>query len=116
VAIPEATVAAGVVVVVEVRTLGLWTLNLSRIVETIDNHASFGFLYSTTELHLEQGEERFLLEFDPQTDDVWYELEAISRPRQMLARLGFPMTRACQHRFARDSHLRMRQAATGEGQ
>jgi uncharacterized protein (UPF0548 family) len=78
-----------------------------RIVPTATD--CFGFLYSTTELHVERGEERFLLEFDASTGHVWYELEAVSHPRQILARLGFPLTRAFQHRFARDSERRIRE-------
>ncbi|MGH9342955.1 MAG: DUF1990 family protein, partial [Terriglobia bacterium] len=100
----------GETIAVEARTLRLWTLNLSRIVETVDAPNRFGFVYSTTEIHIEQGEEKFLLEFDVTTADVWYELEAVSRPRQFLACLGFPLTRAFQHKFARDSHLRMGKA------
>jgi uncharacterized protein (UPF0548 family) len=111
VANPEARIAPGQLVAVEVHTLGLWTLNISRIIQVIDTPASFGFLYATTEMHVEEGEERFLLEFAPKTGDVCYELEAVSRPRDALARLGFPATRAFQHRFARDSHRRMREEA-----
>jgi len=49
---------------------------------------------------------------------VIYRLEAVSRPRAFLARLGFPITRSFQHRFVRDTHRRMHeqvcQAATLE--
>ena len=108
VANPEAAIAEGQMVAVEVHTLGLWSLNLSRIIEAVDTPARFGFIYATTEIHVEQGEERFLLEFDATTGEVCYELEAASHPRNLLARLGFPFTRSCQHRFANDSHHRMR--------
>jgi uncharacterized protein (UPF0548 family) len=107
VANPDARIVAGQLVAVEVRSLGLWTLNVSRILETIETPRSFGFLYATTKLHVEEGEERFLLQFDPESGSVTYKLEAISRPRSNLARLGFPVTRTFQHRFARDSHRRM---------
>jgi uncharacterized protein (UPF0548 family) len=110
VANPDARIVAGQLVAVEVRSLGLWTLNVSRILETIETPRSFGFLYATTKLHVEEGEERFLLQFDPESGSVTYKLEAISRPRSNLARLGFPVTRTFQHRFARDSHRRMRDA------
>jgi uncharacterized protein (UPF0548 family) len=109
VANPESLIALGQIVAVEVKTLGRWTLNLSRIVETFDTATRFGFLYATTEKHVEEGEERFLLEFNPATGSVWYDLEAVSRPRHVLARLGLPVARAFQHRFARDSHRRMRE-------
>jgi uncharacterized protein (UPF0548 family) len=103
---PEAVIAEGKIVAVEARTAGLWTLNVSRIVETIDSPTQFGFVYSTTERHVEQGEERFLIEMDS-AERVWYFLEAVSRPRQIRARLGLPITRVYQHRFAQDSHGRM---------
>jgi uncharacterized protein (UPF0548 family) len=109
VANPQALIVLGQIVAVEAHTLRLWTLNFSRITETVDLPAKFGFLYTTTEMHVEEGEERFLLEFDRETGEVRYKLEAVSRPRHALARLGFPMTRAFQHRFARDSHRHMRE-------
>jgi len=107
VANPSAPIVNGQIVAVEVHSLGLWSLNLSRIEEVADTPARFGFLYATTAMHLEQGEERFLIELDPATGDVWYELEAVSRPQSSMARLGLPVTRAFQHRFARDSHRQM---------
>jgi uncharacterized protein (UPF0548 family) len=107
VANPQVVIAPGEIVAVEAHTLGLWTLNLSRITEVVDTPTRFGFVYATTEMHVEQGEERFLLEFDGSTGDVCYDLEAVSRPRSVMARLGFPVTRGFQHRFACDSHRRM---------
>jgi uncharacterized protein (UPF0548 family) len=98
------------IIAVEVRALGFWSVNLSRILETVDTETQFGFLYSTTNQHVEQGEETFILRRNPETAEVSYELEAISRPRHFLAQLGFPMARFFQHRFARDSHRRMREA------
>lgn len=110
---PQALIVAGQIVAVEAHTLGLWSPNLSRIVDVTDTESRFGFLYATTEVHIEQGEERFLIEFDQETGQVYYELEAISFPRSSLARLGFPVTRAFQHKFARDSHFRMRETILG---
>ena len=107
----QVLIASGQIVAVEAHTLGLWTLNLSRITEVVDEPARFGFVYATTEMHVEQGEERFLIELAPETGEVFYELEAISRPRNWFARLGLPATRNFQHRFARDSHRRMAEEA-----
>ncbi|MDR3754399.1 MAG: DUF1990 domain-containing protein [Terracidiphilus sp.] len=100
------------IIAVEVHALGLWSVNLSEILETVDSETQFGFLYSTTLHHAEQGEEIFLLRFDPATGEVNYELEAVSRPRHLPAKVGYPITRGFQHKFARDSHRRMRQADT----
>lgn len=114
VANPAASIATGQIVAVEAYTLGLWSLNLSRIVDVVDTDGQFGFIYATTAMHVEQGEERFLLELDEPTWNVWYRVEAVSRPRSALARLGFPVTRSFQHRFARDSHRRMQEEAIGK--
>jgi uncharacterized protein (UPF0548 family) len=114
VANPTARIAAGEIVAVEAHTIGLWSLNFSRVFEVVDTPTRFGFLYATTEFHVEQGEERFLLEIDPGSDEVKYAIEAVSRPRNGLARLGYPITRGFQHRFARDSHKHMREVVSGK--
>jgi uncharacterized protein (UPF0548 family) len=107
VANPTAKIELGQIVAVEVHTLGLWSLNLSRIVEVVETEHSFGFIYKTTEHHAEEGEERFLLTLDQKTDAVIYETEAVSRPQNLLALISYPITRSFQYRFARDSHRRM---------
>ena len=111
---PAASIATGQVVAVDVCTFGLWSLNLSRIVDVLDTGGLFGFIYATTAMHGAHGEESFLLELDESTGDVWYELEAVSHPQNALARLGFSVTRSFQRRFARDSHRRMQAEAVGK--
>lgn len=103
----DARIAVGQLVAVEVHTLGLWSLNLSRITKTVNSGIAFGFVYATTGAHVENGEERFLLKFDPRNAEVWYDLEAVSSPQSMLARLGYPITRHFQHRFAQESLTKM---------
>jgi uncharacterized protein (UPF0548 family) len=102
--------AAGIapeqVVGVLVRALGVWWLNSARIVYVIDEPRRFVFAYGTLPGHAECGEERFAIEW--QVDDtVWYELIAFSRPRYWMARLGKPLTRLLQRRFARESRAAM---------
>ncbi|HKF49790.1 MAG TPA: DUF1990 domain-containing protein [Terracidiphilus sp.] len=109
---PTTPIARGKVVGVLANSAGLWSVHLSRITETIDTSVRFGFLYTTTAMHTEEGQERFVIEFDPKSGTVHYLLEAVSRPRHTLARLGYPFTRAMQHRFSRDSHARMRRAVS----
>ena len=111
VANPEARLDPDQLVAVEAHTLGLWSVNISRILYLIDEPTRFGFAYGTTPLHVESGEERFLVEFYPVSGTVSYELLAISRPVHWLARLGYPYTRHQQHRFARDSHAKMKRIA-----
>jgi uncharacterized protein (UPF0548 family) len=107
VANPEAKIETGEMVAVQAHGLGLWSINVSRILYVIDEPARFGFAYGTTELHVERGEERFLLEIDQDSGAVFYDLLAVSQPAHWLARLGFPYTRSRQRRFARESSRRM---------
>jgi uncharacterized protein (UPF0548 family) len=113
VANPTARIAPGEVVAVEAHTAYLWSINFSRIVEIVDSPTRFGFMYATTALHVEEGQERFVIDFDPESGSVSYLIEAVSRPRHILARLGYPFSRAMQHRFARDSHARIRHCILG---
>lgn len=101
-----APIAAERTVAVLVRTAGLWWLNSARILYVIDEARRFGFAYGTLPGHAECGEERFLVE---QLADgaVFYDLLAFSRPRHWAARLGQPVVRALQRRFARESKAAM---------
>jgi uncharacterized protein (UPF0548 family) len=100
----------GEAVAVEAHTLGLWSVNISLILYVIDEPDRFGFGYGTTPMHVERGEERFLIEYYPVSGEVYYDLLAVSQPAHWLARVGYPFTRLQQKRFARDSHRRMRRA------
>lgn len=101
-------IVPGELVAVEAHTAFLWSINFSRITEIVDTPVRFGFLYTTTHVHAEEGQERFVIEYDVASSCVSYVIEAVSRPRHFLARLAYPFSRAMQHRFARDSHNRMR--------
>jgi uncharacterized protein (UPF0548 family) len=105
---PTAKIAPGELVAVEAHTACFWSINFSRVVEVLDSPTRFGFMYATTAFHVEEGQERFVIDFDPESESVSYLIEAVSRPRHPLARIGYPFSRAMQHRFARDSHARMR--------
>lgn len=101
------------VVAVMGRVMGLWWLNCCRIVYVVDEAGpigKFGFAYGTLPGHVESGEERFTIEWDCNDDRVWYDILAFSRPNHLLTRLGYPLTRRMQKRFARDSAASMRQA------
>lgn len=106
----EARIAPGEIVAVLAHTAGLWSLNLCRILETIDTPARFGFLYATTAAHIEEGQERFVIELDEEHSTVSYVIEAVSRPRHLLARLGYPLVRTMQRRFQKESHQRLHAA------
>ena len=111
---PQTWPQAGAVVAVVIRTFGLWSLNACRIVYVVNETGPinrFGFAYGTLPAHLESGEERFLIEWDRSNDTVWYDILSFSRPRHFLARLGYPISRHFQKKFARDSGDAMLRAA-----
>lgn len=112
-AFPEHTpIRAGETVVVLARVLGMWWTNAARIVYTIDESEDaltrFGFAYGTLPGHVESGEERFLVEWDCNTDEVWFDILAFSRPRHFLTRLGHRHARVMQKRFAQQSTAAMK--------
>jgi len=111
---PRTPIEDGRTVAILMPVFGVWSLNACRIVYTIDARGDvsrFGFAYGTLEDHMESGEERFSVEWNRHDDSVWYDLFAFSRPRHPLARLGRPISRAYQKRFARDSLLAMTRAS-----
>lgn len=109
----DTPLAAGAVVTVLAKAGGMWWLNACRIVYVIDDRADvrrFGFAYGTLAEHVERGEERFVVEWRPDTGTVDYEILAFSRPRHPLAWLGYPLARRVQKRFARQSAQAMLRA------
>lgn len=110
-----AGVAPGTVVAVLVRHLGFWSMNGCRVVYSIasDDPREFGFAYGTLANHAESGEEIFKVSLRPGTGDVSYVIRAASRPRALLARLGYPVTRSLQARFRRDSAAALARAIAG---
>ena len=60
--------------------------------------------------HVESGEERFQVEWNRSDDTVWYDILAFSRPNHVLTRLGYPIVRRIQKKFARDSATAMQLA------
>lgn len=98
-------VETGRTVAVQAKTFGFWSLSASRIVYVIDERESikrFGFAYGTLPDHVECGEERFTIEWH-EDDSVWYDIYAFSRPQHPLVKLGLPIARGLQKRFARES-------------
>jgi len=107
---PETPIQTGEVVAVIARNLGLWWLNACRIVYVVDEEEPiqrYGFAYGTLPDHAETGEERFLVERDRASGEVWYDILAFSRPHLLLTRLGYPFVRRVQKRFAKASAAAM---------
>ena len=110
----SAPIQVGTDVAVSVHHFGFYSLNACRIVYVVDEDVPikrFGFAYGTLAEHAESGEERFTVEWNREDDGVWYDILAFSRPRQMLARLGYPLSRLLQKRFAQGSKAAMLQSA-----
>jgi len=107
---PDTPLEAGQVVAIMGRAVGCWWLNACRIVYTVEESgetATFGFAYGTLPGHVESGEERFLIVWDRDTDQVSYDILAFSRPNHILTRLSYPLVRWKQKRFGRDSAASM---------
>jgi len=109
----HASIDVGSVVAVLIHHAGFWSLNGCRVVYAIGNDAvhEFGYAYGTLTNHGECGEEVFKVIMKPGTGEVSYVIRAASRPRAMLAKLGYPIARQLQARFRRDSAQVMQQAA-----
>jgi len=100
-------------IVVVIRSFGVRWINSARIVYVVDESGPprrFGFAYGTLPAHVECGEERFMIEMAA-NETVSYVLRAISKPRMLLTRLGYPIVRRLQKRFVRDSQAAMMVAA-----
>lgn len=102
----ETPIQTGQVVAVLARAIGLWWLNACKIVYVVDESgpvSKFGFAYGTLPAHAGTGEERFLVEWDQNTNDVHYDILAFSRMKHVLTRLGYPVVRRTQKQFGRES-------------
>ena len=88
--------------------LGFYSLSSCRIVYVIDEPHRYGFAYGTLTEHVEIGEERFTVEFHPDTNEVWYDIFAFSRPGHVLVKLGYPYGRYLQRQFAAGSKAAMK--------
>lgn len=102
----------GQTVAILVSHYGFYSLNAARIVYTLNEPTRFGFAYGTLTEHGEIGEERFSIEYDDVSGEVWYDLFAFSRPASLLAQIGYPLSRSLQKTFARDSKMAMQRAVS----
>jgi len=123
-------VHAGQIVATRTRAFGLWFANPCRVVDREERSAGArsagggrpdganaadafdvaAFAYGTLPGHVAHGEERFSVRHDPSTDAVEFEIFAFSRPAIALTRLGYPLVRRIQRRFAADAAAALRRA------
>lgn len=108
----------GTVIACVPQMFGTWLINPCRVVYKIDESANgitrFGLAYGTLPGHAAMGEERFLVEWHHSNDSVWYDILAFSQPGHGLTRLGYPIMRAFQKRYGRDSARVMVQACANK--
>ena len=81
-----------------------------RVVYVVDEPDQRGFAYGTLPGHAESGEERFLVRYDPATDEVYAEVMAFSRHATWWSKLASPVTSVIQ-RLVTDRYLRALQSA-----
>jgi len=96
----------GLVFVAHIMHFGFHSLSGCRVISVVRDEGPvrrYGFAFGTLRSHEERGEERFVVSFDPATEEVRYDVRAFSRPRGPLARVGAPIARALQGRFQRDT-------------
>ena len=116
---PSQPVKEDVLVGTLARIFGLWTVNVCRVVYVVAESGDvekFGFAYGTLPGHAECGEERFTVEWNRDDDSIWYDILAFSKPGHILTRLGYPIARRIQKRFAVDSMQAMVRAAQRDQQ
>ena len=107
---PNTPIEPGLDVALLARHLGFYSLNSCRIVYVIDEPFRFGFAYGTLSEHAESGEERFTVELDQDSGEVWYDVFAFSRPGSVLVKVGYPYGRYRQKKFAAGSKEAMRRS------
>ena len=107
---PDSPIEIGTTVAVLADLRCFWSLNACRIATVFDEQGEvrrYGFAYGTLPDHVERGQESFIIEWHGSDDSVWYDLSAFSRPNHLLAKLGYPVTRALQKRVKRASMQEM---------
>lgn len=108
----------GTNLIVYAQHFSLWSINSCRIIYLIDEKSeekrSFGFGYGTLPIHSERGEERFLVEWDRKTDDVYYKILAFSKANHWLVALLWPAAVQIQNNFRFGSLRAMRNATNDQ--
>ncbi len=98
---------SGNTVVVVFGSMGLWTINPARIIYKLEESRQqekikqAGFAYGTTQGHIAIGEELFHVDWNQETDEVYFRITVFSRPGSLLAWIGKPYMLYQQKRFRR---------------
>jgi uncharacterized protein (UPF0548 family) len=97
---PDQPPSEGATVAVAAPLGPLTAVAVCRIVSVVDEPDRYGFAYGTLPGHPERGEEAFVVE-RAGDGGALFRIIAFSRPSELLARLGGPVTRALQQRATR---------------
>jgi uncharacterized protein (UPF0548 family) len=100
---PGVAPTVGGTVALAFRVGPVYVLAPCRVVATIEEADEFGFTYATLPGHPEQGEESFVLRRGP---GVEFHVTAVSRPADVLTRLGGPVAKLVQRRVT-ERYLRL---------
>ena len=106
---PSARWECGTNLLVGFRWGPIWSLNPCRIIYVVgdtrrrqgEDVQRCGFAVGTLPGHVAAGEERFLVTWNRQTDEVAFQIDCVSRPHHAAAWLGWPYLRYQQARFRR---------------
>lgn len=93
-------VCSGTVACVTAQHLGFYSVSAVRVVYVVDEPEQLAFAVGTLPGHVEKGEERFRV-YRLGGGSVWFDILAYSKPNHPLVRLGYPVARQVQKRFAR---------------
>ena len=93
-------VCSGTAACVVAQHLGFYSVSAVEVVYVMDDPDQLAFAVGTLPGHVEQGEERFRVH-RLAGGSVWFDILAYSKPNHPLVRLGYPVARRVQKRFAR---------------
>jgi len=96
---PDRLAPVGSTVAVAAPVGPLTAVAVCRVVVIVDEPDRYGFAYGTLPGHPEQGEEAFIVEHV--AGRLVFRIVAFSKPAEMLARLGGPVTRRIQQATTR---------------
>ena len=94
------------------QLFGLWLVNVNRVLRRHSASRVSSIIWGTTTQHVLAGEERLSVRWDESTNSVEFEVLSFSRPRHLLAWLGYPYVLCQQIRFGRDAILSMKKAVS----
>lgn len=100
--------------VTQVRHFGFWSANCCRVIYLLEENNErtrrVGFAIGTLREHAECGEERFIIEQDHASQEVFFDVRVFSRPSHWMAWLGLLLTRLLQRRFGREAQIAIQTA------